>query len=61
MTSGDIFSVSKEALDGEAAVGSVVEAQAGTKLKVVKTATSGSTTVGKVMAIEGNYFVIEVA
>lgn len=61
LTSGDIFSVSKEALDGEAAVGSIVEAQASTKLKVVKTATTGSTTVGKIMAIEGDYIVIEVA
>lgn len=60
-TSGDIFSVTKEALSGTAAVGSVVEAQAGTKLKVVATATSGSTTVGKVMALEGDYIVIEVA
>ena len=43
LTSGDIFSVTKEALSGTAAVGSLVEAQASTKLKVVTTATSGST------------------
>lgn len=61
LTSGDIFSVTKEALDGDAAVGSLVEAQAKTKLKVVEAATSGSTTVGKIVALEGNYFVIEVA
>lgn len=61
LTAGDIFSVSEEALDGDAAVGSLVEAQASTKLKVVETATSGSTTVGKIMAIEGDYIVIEVA
>lgn len=61
LTSGDIFSVTEEALDGDAAVGSLVEAQAGTKLKVVETATSGSTTVGKIMAVEGDYIVIEVA
>ena len=58
LTSGDIFSVSKEALAGTPAVGSLVEAQASTKLKVVATATSGSTTVGKIMAIEGDYIVI---
>lgn len=61
LTSGDIFSVSKEALAGTPAVGSLVEAQASTKLKVVAAATSGSTTVGKIMAIEGDYIVIEVA
>lgn len=58
---GDIFSVTAEALafatseadDGK--VGSVVELKAGTKLQVVKAATgatSGSTVVGKIIAIE---------
>lgn len=61
LTSGDIFSVTKEALDGTAVVGSVVEAQANTKAKIVEAATSGSTTIGKIMAIEGDYIVIEVA
>lgn len=51
--SGNIFSVTKDALDGEAspAVGDVVELKAGTKLNVVAAATgatSGSTVVGKV-------------
>lgn len=52
--SGDHFSVTKEALTGKAnpAVGDVVELAAGTKLKVSATATSGSTTVGKIKAIE---------
>lgn len=49
---GDIFSVSDDALTGTAAVGNIVELQADTKLKVVATATSGSTKVGKVIAIE---------
>lgn len=61
LTSGDIFSVTKEALDGTVVVGSLVEAQDSTKLKVVETATAGSTTVGIIMAIEGDYIVIEVA
>lgn len=61
LTAGDIFSVTEEALDGDAEVGSIVEVQASTKLKVVKTATSGSTTVGTVTALEGDYIVIEVA
>ena len=48
----DIFSVTDEALDGTPAVGSLVELQAGTKLKVVASATNGSTTVGKIIQIE---------
>lgn len=58
---GDIFSVTKEALTGTAAKNSVVELQAGTKLKVVATATTSTTTVGKVIALEGDWIVIEVA
>ena len=52
--SGDIFSVTKEALAGETApaVGNIVELAAGTKLKVVKSATSGSTAVGTIIAID---------
>jgi len=72
--SGDIFGVTKDALhfatdestDGK--VGSVVELQAGTKLNVVVAstgATSGSTVIGSVMAIETagryTYYVIKVA
>lgn len=59
--SGDIFSFTAEALDGEAEVGSVVELQAGTKLKVVESATEGSTTVGTVIALEGKWIVVEIA
>lgn len=61
LTPGDIFSVTKEALDGTAAVGSIVEAQAGTKMKVVASATDSTTTIGKVVALEDEYIVIEVA
>ena len=51
---GDIFSVTKEALDGAAspAIGNVVELKAGTKLNVAASATSGSTQVGKIIAID---------
>lgn len=51
---GDIFSVTKAALDGAAApaVGNVVELKAGTKLNVAASATSGSTAVGKIIAVD---------
>lgn len=51
---GDIFSVTKPALDGSAspAVGNLVELKAGTKLNVVASATNGSTQVGKIIAID---------
>lgn len=55
---GDIFSVTAEALlvsvSGKTTpeVGNLVELQAGTKLKVVASATSGSTQVGKVIHVE---------
>lgn len=62
---GDVFSVTKEAIDGSAAVGNVIELAAGTKLKAVGSATSGSTTVGKVIAKDETgrytYFVIRVS
>ena len=62
----DIFSVTAEALDAAAAIakGNLVELQAGTKLKVVATATEKSTQVGKIVGIETvgslTYYVIEV-
>lgn len=62
----DIFSVTAEALDAAAAIakGNLVELQAGTKLKVVATATDKSTQVGKIIDIETvgslTYYVIEV-
>ena len=61
----DIFSVTEEALDHAAAIakGDIVELQAGTKLKVVKSATSGSTKVGVIADINKvgryTYYVIE--
>lgn len=65
--SGDIFSVTKDALDGVAApaVGNVVELKAGTKLNVAASATGGSTVVGKIIAVDVvgryTYYVIQVA
>jgi hypothetical protein len=51
---GDIFSVTKDGLDGveTPAVGNIVELKAGTKLNVVASATSGSTPVGKIIAVD---------
>ena len=62
--SKNVFSVTAEAvtpITGTApAVGQIVELQASTKLKLVATLTSGSTKVGEVIAIEGDYIVIRV-
>lgn len=64
--SGDIFSVTKDALDGATtpAVGNIVELKAGTKLNVVATATTNTTTVGKIIAVDVvgryTYYVIKV-
>ena len=51
---GGIFSVTKAALDGveTPAVGNVVELKAGVKLNVAASATSGSTVVGKILAVD---------
>lgn len=65
--SRNIFSVTAEALDAAAAiaVGDTVELQASVKLKVVKSATGSTTTVGKIVAIEKagryTYHVIQLA
>lgn len=49
---GQVFSATKEAFNTTPAVGDVVEVQAGTKMKVVASATNGSTTIGKIVGIE---------
>lgn len=64
--SGDMFSITSDGVDGSAvAVGHTVELQAGLKLKAVASATSASTTVGKVVQVEQvgdkTYYVILVA
>lgn len=64
---GDIFSVTKEALAGAEApaVGNIVELKADTKLNVAASLTPGSTEVGKIIDINVvgryTYYVIEVA
>ena len=66
LTPGCIFSVTADALSAAAdiAVGNIVELQAGVKLKVVSSLTSGSTQVGKVIAINTvgrlTFYVIQV-
>lgn len=64
MKIGNIFSVTKEALDGTPKVGSIVELQAGTKLKSASSLTTGSTMVGEIIAREHmgaeTYYVIEI-
>lgn len=63
---GNIFSVTLECLTytGNVEPGQIVELQADTKLKIVKTATSGSTRVGEVLDLnirrEGTYVGIKV-
>ena len=67
--SGDEFGVTIDALNVASGytpkVGDVAELMAGTKLNVAASATSGSTQVGKVVAVESTsrytYFVIRVA
>lgn len=51
---GDIFSVTKAALDGKSTpeVGDIVELKAGTKMNVAASLTSGSTQVGKIIAVD---------
>ena len=64
--SGDTFSVTAEALSGAGtpAVGNVVELADGTKLAFAGTATVGSTSVGKIIAVENTgrytYYVVKV-
>lgn len=63
--SGDIFSVTAEALGGTKAVGNIVELAAGTKLTSAASASgSGTTVVGKIIEIEKvgryTYYVIKV-
>lgn len=61
LVSGDIYGLTAECFEGAPAKGNVVELMAGTKLKTVKTATEGSTVVGKIVDVEGKYFVVEIA
>ena len=64
---GGAFAVNKLALDGKSTpeVGDVVELKAGTKLNVAASATSGSTVVGAIEAVEATsrytYYVVRIA
>ena len=64
--SGDTFSVTAEALSGTGtpAVGNIVELAAGTKLAFVTSATTNSTKVGRIIAVDVvgryTYYVIKV-
>lgn len=66
LVKNDIFSVTKDALDGKSspAIGDIVELKAGTKLNVAASLTSGSTQVGEIIAIETEgtktFYVIQV-
>ena len=57
---GDEFSLTAEGFDGTPKKGAKVELQAGLKLKAVDSATSGSTSIGEITDVEGEYFVIRV-
>ena len=49
---GQVFSATAEAFDKTPTKGDIVEAQAGTRMKVVTTATAGSTQIGVVVDVE---------
>lgn len=63
LTSKDVFSVTKEAFAASQtpAVGNIVEVNGSGKMIAVSSATSNSTTIGHVLAIEGKWYVIEIA
>lgn len=64
LTSKDVFSITKEGFESGAtlAKGSVVELNGSAKLNAVATATGATNTVvGKIIAVEDEWYVIEVA
>lgn len=64
LTAGDVFSLTKEAFATGSSLkkDSVVELlENSTKLKAVDSATESTTTVGKIVLVEGNWYVVEVA
>ncbi|WP_099467747.1 hypothetical protein [Konateibacter massiliensis] len=60
LTAKDIFSLTAEGFDGTPAVGKIVELQAGYKLKVVATATAGSTVIGKIVDFTNGKYAVKV-
>ena len=57
---GDEFSLTADGFTGSPAVGNVVEVAAAYKLKTAASATGGSTQIGKIIAKEGDYYVVRV-
>lgn len=57
---GEEFSITADGFDGTPKKGSIVELQAGMKFKAVDEATGGSTSIGEITDVEGEYFVIRV-
>lgn len=51
LKSGDVFSVTGDCITGTPKVNSIIEAQAGVKLKAVNTLTSGSTQIGTIIDV----------
>lgn len=60
LTARDIFSLTAEGFDGTPAVGNIVELQADYKLKVVSSATAGSTSVGKIVDFANGKYAVKV-
>lgn len=60
LCSGDIFSVTADALTGTKTKGDVVELQAGTKLNTAATLTASSTKVGTLIDITNGMYAVQV-
>ncbi|POO87878.1 hypothetical protein [Clostridium sp. 3-3] len=64
LTRGDVLSATVEAFDKTPVVGNLIELEASNVLKVVTTATTGSTQVGKIIEVEvvgsKTFYVVEV-
>ncbi|GLB26600.1 hypothetical protein LXJ15735_28410 [Lacrimispora xylanolytica] len=60
LTAKDIFSLTAEGFDGTPAVGNIVELQADYKLKVVSSATAGSTSIGKIVDFANGKYAVKV-
>lgn len=57
---GDEFALTADGFTGSPAVGNIVEVAAAYKMKTAVSATSGSTQIGKIIAQEGDYYVVRV-
>lgn len=60
LSKGEIYSITAEGLDGTPKNGSVIEAQAGYKLKAVNSATTGSTTIGTYLDVYNDMYAFQV-